>query len=133
MLSEKIKRNLKKIVKMGHDSHSRVPAIHSRITERGNARARFAAMAENGLVAICRSGMDCDCTQYSSVRIEPVPVSIVAWLKAEDEHNQWLDGPESMWIDAPSSHDNEDRYASADRALEAYEDGHSSVVYWGSL
>jgi hypothetical protein len=133
MLSEKIKRNLKKIVKMGQDRNLRVPAIHSRIMERGNARARFTAMAENGLVAICRSGMDCDSTQYSSVHIVPVPVSIIAWLKDEDDHNQWLDGPESMWIDAPSAHDNEDRYASADRALEAYEDGHPSTVYWGSL
>jgi len=133
MLTDKMKRNIRNIVKRGFDSHSRVPAIHSRIIERGNARARFAAMAENGMVAICRSGMDCDCTQYSSVRIVPVPVSIVAWLREEDEHNNWLDGPESMWLDKPSNHDNEESYASADRAMEAYEDGHPSVVYWGSL
>jgi len=132
MFSKEVKRKFRQFVKNYSAMPKRSPNLHCRITERGNARAVMAARAENGMIAICRSGMDCDCVQYASVRIVPVPVSIVAWLKEEDEHNQWLDGPESMWIDQPSQHDDEESYRSADRALEAYEDGRSTV-YWGDL
>lgn len=128
MFTKKIKRQLRQFVKAYYAMPQRSANLHCRITERGNARAVIAAKAENGMIAICRSGMDCDCTRYSSVRIEPVPVSIVAWLKNEDEHNAYLDGPESMWIDPPSAHDNQNSHESRDLALEAYENGHPHFI-----
>jgi hypothetical protein len=106
--------------------------VDDELAAKWSLRQHIDACTEDGKIAVCRSGMDCDCTQYASVRIVPAPLSVLAWVKAEDEHQRWLDGHESTWIDKPSSHDGES-YRSADRALEAYEDGRPSTIYWGDL
>jgi hypothetical protein len=101
------------------------------INERAWLADTFQAKAENGMVAIVREGMDCDCTQYRTVVHIPVPLSVFAFQKGEEDHREWLDGPESMWIAKPSE---EPRgHKSRDRALEAYEDGHPHVVYYGDI
>lgn len=83
------------------------------------------------MIAVMRSGMDCDCTQYSSVRHVEAPKSILKFIRDEEEHREYLDGPESVSYGKPS--DNEPDYRSADRAMEAYENGHPSRVEWGPL
>lgn len=108
-----------------------IAAVHHQINERAQWEARFRRSQENGRVALIRSGMDCDCTQYYRVSHIDVPTSLVAWVRNEDHHQEWLDGPESTSIGKPS--ENPERYASADRALEAYEDGHPHRVSWGPL
>jgi hypothetical protein len=102
-----------------------------RINERAELAAQFRDKAEDGMVAIVRSGMDCDCTQYRTAVHIPVPLSVFAFQKGEEDHREWLDGPESMWIAKPS--DEPRMRKSRDRALEAYEDGHPHVVYYGDI
>lgn len=101
-------------------------AIDSRINQRAAFQTRMAAVQQRGYVAIVRSGMDCDCTQYYRVSHIPVPLSLFAFQHNEDQHCEWLDGPESMFIGHPSEHPVEHR--SSDRALAAYEDGNPSHI-----
>jgi len=93
--------------------------------------ARWERCVENGMIAVIREGMDCDCSQYKHVTHIPVPVSVVAYERQEDEHREWLDGPESCYFGKPS--DYPEYHASADLALEAYEDGHPGYVIPHSL
>lgn len=106
--------------------------VHARINERAAFADRFAAVQIGGKVGYIVSGMDCDCTQYHREGIMDVPASLVAFVKDLDEHYQWLDGPESTYYVRPD--EVEDGLSkSADRALEAFEDGHPGTVYWGDL
>lgn len=106
----------------------RLKNVDYQINKKAALRRRWTEVAEDGQIATIRSGMDCDCTQYYHVYHGPVPVSVVAWLRDEDEHREWLDGPESCSFGKPSEHPKEHR--SSDRALEAYENGHPSRVTW---
>lgn len=77
-------------------------------------------------------GVDCDCTQYASTCHRQVAtLCLFAFQRAEHNHREWLDGPESMWFADPI--EEPERHASADRALEAYEDGHPHRISWGPL
>ena len=107
--------------------------IHYTINERAEWRRAFEARQEGGKVAVVRSGMDCDCTQYKRVTIIDTPSSVVEWLDEEWKHREWLDGPESVWLEPPSWWPDGNHYASRDRALEAFEDGHPHRVTWGEL
>lgn len=113
------------------NAQRKLKQVDYNINERAGWDAAFKRNAEDGVVALRRSGMDCDCTQYVHVTHMEVPVSLFAFVRGEEEHRQWLDGPESTTIGRPSEYP--ERHASADRALEAYEDGHPNVVYWGDL
>lgn len=104
--------------------------LHWRINDRADLAGVITRYAEDGKIAVIRSGMDCDCTQYYRATIIDVP-QLFAWQRDEDEHQQWLDGPESTSFARPS--ETEPRYASSDRALEAYEDGHPGYVTWTDL
>lgn len=106
--------------------------VHFTLNERAAYRARFDAVAREGKVGVIVSGMDCDCTQYRYERVIDVPVSMVSYLKAVEDDAAYLDGPQSTYYVDPA--EVEDGYhASADRALEAYENGHAHVAYWGDL
>lgn len=107
----------------------RLPAVDFTINERAQWKAQLDASTEGGRVAVCRSGMDCDCTKYFDVRITEAPASIVAWLRDHERHCEWLDGPESTWFDRPSNFVEGDCHESRDLILEAFEDGHPHVVY----
>lgn len=95
--TRKHKRRLKRIV-------ARHALIHQRdhLAERALMKAHIEACTEGGLIAVCRSGHDCDHMHYNSVRLVKPPRSFFAWLKAEEEHRAYLDGPESMTILPPS-------------------------------
>lgn len=80
----------------------------------------------NGKIGIIRSGMDCDCCQYYAESIMPVDGTVAGFLRWYHAHNDSLDGPESMRFLQPELI--KPVYRSRDRALEAYEDGHPSVV-----
>ena len=93
----KHKRLLKRLVKRSSYVHT------DHLEERALMKAHIEACTEDGKIAVCRSGHDCDHYHYNSVRIIEAPRSVFAWFKAEDEHRQYLDGPERMWIDKPSN------------------------------
>jgi hypothetical protein len=112
------------------DARRRLKNVDYRINERAEWAAAFAKFGRGGKVALCRSGMDCDCTQYSHVTHMDVPKSLFAFIKAEEEHREWLDGPESTWLEVVEDAPEEDLYS--DRALEAYEEGHASHVTWAA-
>lgn len=125
MLDQQSKKLIRKLFRVWSDER------RDHLAERAALKAHIEACTEDGKIAINRSGMDCDCSQYASTRHIPAPLSVFAFVVEEDKHCESLDGPESMWIGKPSEYPA--RYASVDRALEAYEDGHPSVVYWGDL
>lgn len=64
-------------------------------------KATIAACTENGLVALCRSGRDCDGVSYSSVDHIPAP-GLMAFITSQADHEAWLDGPENTWFAKPS-------------------------------
>jgi len=107
--------------------------VHWSINERAEWRRAFSKFEEGGKVAFVRSGMDCDSTQYFDVHFIDVPVNLVDWVKSEEERRYWLDGPERAWLEKPSAFPDGEEHRSADRALEAFEDGHPHSVRWGSL
>jgi hypothetical protein len=127
-------KQLRKIFKefaKGHHAHARTPWVHSSINDRARLLKQIQANTEDGMIAVYRSGMDCDCTQYSRCSIIPAPKGAFIEQYHEDQHQQWLDGPESSWYGKPSQA--EPHYKSADRALEAYEEGHPHLILWGDL
>lgn len=95
------------------------------LAEKQRLKDRIAECTEDGMVAVIRDGMDCDCTQYLRVTHIPAP-TLVAWNKAEEDHYEWLDGPESTHFGKPSEYP--ERHRSSDRALEAYENGSMHLV-----
>lgn len=83
--------------------------------------------AQDGRVAVVWSGRDCDGVRYhNDVRM------IEATVKAVDEHinhtYEWADGPCSYWITTPT-YGRSLVYESRDLVMEAFEDGHSHVIY----
>lgn len=105
-----------------------LPAIHERINERAALDARLAQVSEGGKIGVIREGMDCDATQYRRESIIDRPASLIAFIHEENEHEGWLDGPESTFYVSPSEV-SDGYHASRDLALEAFEDGHPHVVY----
>lgn len=105
----------------------RTSPIHHAINDRAGYAQILRSCVEDGKIGVARSGMDCDCTQYSYVQIMDAPSGAIKFAREEDFHYSSLDGTEStQWL-KPSeciiqSH-------SRDLALEAYEDGHPHVVY----
>jgi hypothetical protein len=95
------------------------------------SRAARAALvnnyAENGEVALVSSGMDCDGVRYSGAVSLCAAVPMVV-EKAMDSAYEWADGPMTIVLARPS--DVADlEYESRDLALEAFENGHSHVLY----
>jgi hypothetical protein len=84
--------------------HGSWRSFHDPLRHRARIRSRIDACTQDGMIAIHRSGRDCDGVHSWSVTHIPAPVSVLAFLKAEDEHNSWLDGPETMSIVTPRDH-----------------------------
>lgn len=83
---------------------------------------------EAGQVAIMGSGMDCDGSRWEDrfyCLLPAVPVLIQRWM---DEQYSHAEGPESYWLVKPSEVDDY-KEKNRDLALEAFEDGHSHVLY----
>ena len=105
-----------------------LPDVHYMINARARYRAILDRCVEDGKIGICRSGMDCDCTSYTHEFVAEAPDGAISFEKNEREHAEWLDGPETTRFMKPSEvvpYSN-----SIDLALEAYEDGHISTVYY---
>ena len=67
---------------------------------------RLAACTEEGMIAVVRTGRDCDGCSYHSVEHMPAP-TLMAWLNWDNQRTEWLDGPESCWIASPSEEPSE--------------------------
>ena len=109
-----------------HYADSLWHATHERV-RRQQFLQSIARCAEGGKVAVVWSGRDCDGSRYEhSVAI------VEAKKKAVDAHiehtYEWADGPCAYYIERPSVA-RDLKYSSRDLALEAFEDGHSHVIY----
>jgi len=71
------------------------------LEQRAALKARIEAVTEDGMIAVCRSGRDCDGVSYISATHIPAP-GLMAFVKSEADHDRWLDGPESTWLAKPS-------------------------------
>lgn len=102
--------------------------LHWNINQRGSMRAHFEAVQQNGKIGIIVAGMDCDCVKYHYEHVEPVPVSMMVWQRGEQKRCDYAEGPESVHYVSPNEVQH-GAYWSRDLVMEAYEDGHSHVVY----
>lgn len=102
------------------------------INHRAALATHFAAVADRGRVGYIVEGMDCDGTQYRREGTMPVPVSLVGFVREQDEAESWLDGPQSTSYVHPAQA-RPGYSASRDRALEAFEDGHPHLLVTAPL
>lgn len=79
----------------------KLAGIHWTINRRARIKAAILANAVNGKVDVVRKGRDCDCYDYTYRFLIDVPTSIVAFMKAEHDHEQSLDGTEIRWFEEP--------------------------------
>jgi len=121
------KRLGKVMVAQGMGPRGQTAAIDYKIAFRADLAAAVLPHVVNGELGILRSGMDCDCSRYSGGSVMRF-TSLVALAKAEDDHQYWLDGPESVAYVHPDVARGTP-HESRDLAMEAYEDGHPHVVY----
>lgn len=98
------------------------------LAERAAEREHYVSCIEEGFVGVVRTGMDCDCSAYHREGVYPaLPYRL--WLRQEDRHASWLDGPERTHVVRPSDIDPHNN-CSRDLALEAFEDGHPHYIHW---
>lgn len=100
------------------------------LNERMSWHKGIAKLAENGTIAVVWSGMDCDCSAFENdVWIVPAD-----WRSIEEhihDRYKWADGPIGYFLQKPSIAKALHR-SSRDLALEAFEDGHPHLIYYGS-
>lgn len=96
--TRKHKRLLKRVMSRNTGAQHRVDHLE----ERALMKQHIIDCTENGRIAVCRSGHDCDHMHYNTVRLVEAPKSFFAWLKAEEKHREYLDGPEYTYIAKPS-------------------------------
>jgi hypothetical protein len=101
--------------------------IHRVINEKAKARAILDNNVEDGKIAVYRSGRDCDGVEYDKAYITDAPTGVVEFIRSEEEHYQWLDGPERTHFGKPSKC--EPFSEMCDLVMEAYENGHPHVIY----
>lgn len=109
----------------------RLAPVHHTINARHQFRRILDRTVVNGWFGVVRSGHDCDCSQYYRESIEIAPKGAVQFMRQEQEHEEWLDGPESTHYRKPD--EITPQHKSRDRALEAYEDGHPHLVFMGDI
>lgn len=122
MIAKKVRRILKRVVRD-------MPA--NRAVSLTDSNAQIRAMLDrctvDGKIGVVLSGRDCDCVSYRREYVCETWRSVAAFKREWDEHCNWLDGPESQHFYRPD--EIEEGYHSRDLALEAFEDGHTHVVY----
>ena len=97
------------------------------INEREALLYQASRYSENGQVGIIWDGMDCDCASYSySSVVDASPVTLHRYVYSMLEG---AEGPLSYRFVSKTSAHNYKR-TSRDLALEAFEEGHSHVVYY---
>lgn len=133
MLTRAMKRVLRDLCKHNPMPRPRNPQVNRRqhatqmCAENAELRATLNKYVVDGKLGVVRSGMDCDCTQYHHEQVVDAPATVAAFKRWVDQHNESLDGPETMYFRRPQ--DVEPQYRSRDLALMAYEDGHPHVVH----
>lgn len=124
-MNKKLKRLVKHVYKVSNEYRS-----GDLLAEREAQAAHYAACVEGGMVGIIRVGRDCDCVEYRREGVE-LAVPFRQWLREEDRHAYWLDGPERTYVVRPSRINQANNY-SHDLILRAYEDGHPHYIVGGA-
>ena len=99
-------------------------ATEARVARQSLIR-RIAELQVGGQVAVWESGRDCDSVRYRGFKCL-IPATVAEFDALYEHENQWADGPFSLWVESPLL---ERQRCSRDLALEAFEDGHSHVIY----
>lgn len=121
MLTKKNRDSIKRIYKM----RDQAPDY---LAQRAALYKRMDACAEGGHIGLIVEGMDCDCACFSWGYTLPL-TSHYAAARAIDRHYDDAEGPMSVAIVPPTKADRH-KSTSRDLALEAFEDGHSHIVYY---
>ena len=99
-------------------------ATEARVARQSLIR-RIAELQVGGQVAVWESGRDCDSVRYSGFKCL-IPATVAEFDALYEHEHQWADGPFCLWVESPLL---ERQRCSRDLALEAFEDGHSHVIY----
>ena len=83
--------------------------------------------AENGEILLIEGGCDCDGSQYEG-KTRLVNATFVEVNAFIEQAENWADGSIYFDFDFPSNDENYTR-SSRDLALEAFENGHSHIIY----
>lgn len=102
-----------------------------RLEARARLKTRIDLCAEDGLILIVESGMDCDGSAWSG-RTALLQASVMVFEKAYEEKISWADGPISWVIHKPSEKSSFSE-SHRDLALEAFENGHPHVLRYSSF
>ncbi|WP_114947272.1 hypothetical protein [Microvirga calopogonii] len=97
------------------------------LARRADLKAKISDLQEGGKVAIAYGGIDCDGGRWDN-RVSTVPASPVAVERWYDRYEARAEGPQWQTLEKPSVASDlveDDR----DLALEAFEDGHSHVLF----
>lgn len=124
-----MKRNLKAVVKKAVRQSQIDGFDHFRphVDERTAIAESIARHAEGGKVALEVWQMDCDCASWTAYDVHPAHVMLI--VQKVDDIYRYAEGPVRWRIISPSDIPSPDeRPASRDHVLEAYEDGHPHSV-----
>jgi hypothetical protein len=97
------------------------------LARRADLKARIGQLQENGKIAIVYGGTDCDGGRWDN-RVSEVPAIPVAVGRWHDRYEAQAEGPQWQTLEKPSIAPDvvgDDR----NLALEAFEDGHSHVLF----
>jgi hypothetical protein len=131
MLTNKFKRQIRRVLRNQNSAKApRLAPVHYTIQQRACFATVLENVSEGGRVALFYEGMDCDCYKTRNVSHMPRPTPVAAWQIIERIY-EGAEGPTTAFFDRPSCYP--EGHASADLALEAFEDGHPSTVYDRSL
>lgn len=125
------RKRFKKLMKNAMRTMRHMDNRRDHLAERAKMVSRIRELAEDGQIGLSRSGMDCDCVQYSGVTsiMPAVPMAVFREIEKIYEH---ADGPCSVGVVSPSTA-RATEYRSYDRALEAYENGHAHRITLGAF
>lgn len=99
-------------------------ATEARVARQSLIR-RIAEFAVDGQVAVWESGRDCDSVRYKGFKCL-IPASVAEFDALYEHEHKWADGPFCLWVESPEV---EREYHSRDLGMEAFENGHSHVIY----
>jgi hypothetical protein len=103
--------------------------VSQRVDENANIRAHLDQLVPvEGKVGVIESGMDCDCSAYHREYLMPMFTSVAQYKRWAENEYAGAEGPHNMHLVNPDQIDRS-RNGSRDLALEAFEGGHSHVVY----
>ena len=99
-------------------------ATEARVARQSLIR-RIAELQVGGQVAVWESGRDCDSVRYRGFKCL-IPATVAEFDALYEHEHQWADGPFCLWVESPLL---ERTRCSRDLGMEAFEDGHSHVIF----